>query len=141
MKPLLILVLAAVALGAGCDSSTSPSDFTSAVFTLEDASLPPSAGVTDLTPSTITFAPDGTLSVASCNDCGGRYAWDENLLRVSDLGCTEMACGGRLDLGPWLYADRIVVSNTSDADEDEVTLVAEREGLLGTFLFRVSDLD
>lgn len=139
MKLLLALPLVLLAVG-GCDSSTSPSSFTSTVLTLESASLPPEAGVTELTPSTITFRPDGTLDVASCNTCGGRYAWDDNLLRVDNFGCTEVACGPRLDLGPWLWGERVVVSNTSDAN-DEVTLVAERDGRLGTFVFSVRDLD
>lgn len=136
MRYTLVLSLAALALGAGCDSATAPSSYTDTVFTLADASLPPEAGVTELTPSTITFAPDGTLRVTSCNDCDGHYAWDGNLLRVENLVCTDLACGTRLDLGPWLAAERVVVS---DAEEDEVTLVAERDGLLGTFLFTVTE--
>lgn len=126
------LVLSLVALALGCDSVTAPSSYTDTVFTLADASLPPETGVSELTPSTITFAPDGTLRVTSCNDCDGRYAWDGNLLRVEHLACTDLACGSRLDLGPWLAAERVVVS---DAEDDEVTLVAERDGLLGTFTF------
>lgn len=141
MKHALALSLAALVLGAGCDSATAPSTYTSTIFTLTDASLPPEAGVTELTPSTITFAPDGTLAVSSCNDCGGRYVWDSNVLRVEDLVCTDMACGARLDLGLWLTAERVVVSHSSDADDREVTLVAERDGLLASFLFRVSGLD
>jgi heat shock protein HslJ len=139
MKRLLILT-AALATFAGCDSTTSPSSFTSSVFTLERASLPPDSGITDITPSTITFRPDGTLDVQSCNSCEGRYVWDDNFLRVPGLGCTEIACGPNLDLGQWLDAERIVVSSTSDAT-DEVTLVAERGGQLGTFVFSVRDLD
>lgn len=138
MKPLLLLGLALAV--AGCDSSTAPSSFTNAVLTLEEATLPPGSGVTDITPSTITFRPDSTLDVDSCNRCGGRYAWDDHLLRVTSLGCTEIACGSRLDLGQWLDAERIVVSNTSDAT-DEVTLTAERDGQLATFVFSVRDLD
>jgi hypothetical protein len=136
----LLLLSAALALSAGCDSATSPSSFTSAVFTLERASLSPESGITELTPSTVAFRPDGTLSVRSCNQCEGSYAWDDNFLEVSALGCTEIACGPNLDLGPWLDAERIVVSNTSDAN-DEVTLVAERGEQIGTFVFSVRSLD
>lgn len=139
MKRLLILS-AALVLSAGCDSATSPSSFTSAIFTLERASLPPDFGITELTPSTLTFRPNGTLDVQSCNQCEGRYAWDDNFLRVSGLGCTEIACGPNLDLGQWLDAERIVASNVSDAN-DEVTLVAERGEQIGTFVFSVRDRD
>jgi heat shock protein HslJ len=140
MKLYFCLSLALLAV-AGCDSATSPSSFTSAVLTLEQATLPPEAGITELTPSTIGFRPGGTLDVASCNTCGGRYVWDDNLLRVTELGCTEIACGSRLDLGEWLWGERVVVSDESDAEDGEVTLVAERGGLIGTFVFTFRDLD
>ena len=135
MKPFLFSVLV-LTLAAGCDSTTEPSEYTDAVFTLQDAVLPAGSGVTNMTPSTITFTPDGSISVDSCNDCDGTYSWDGNLLELDGLGCTEKACGDRLDLGVWLEADRIVVS---DSDEDEVTLVSERDGEIATFLFSVAE--
>jgi heat shock protein HslJ len=140
MKLSLAAFLVLLAVG-GCDSATSPSSFTNTVLTLESASLPPEAGITELTPSTITFRPDGTLDVASCNSCGGRYDWDGNLLRVTELGCTEIACGSNLDLGEWLWGERVVVSDESDREDGEVTLVVERNGLLATFVFTFRDLD
>lgn len=140
MKPFLTATLVLLAVG-GCDSSTSPSSFTNTVLTLESASLPPEAGITELTPSTITFQPDGTLAVESCNACGGSYDWDGNLLHVSGLGCTEIACGPNLDLGEWLWGERVVVSDESDTSDGEVTLVAERDGLIATFVFSFRDLE
>ena len=140
MKLLSVIMLTLLVV-AGCDSATSPSSFTNTVLTLESASLPPDAGVTELTPSTITFRPDGTLEVESCNTCGGQYAWDGNLLRVTGLGCTEIACGSRLDLGEWLLGERVVVSDESDREDGEVTLVAERDGLIASFVFTFRDLD
>jgi endogenous inhibitor of DNA gyrase (YacG/DUF329 family) len=140
MKLSLATLLALLAVG-GCDSATSPSSFINTVLTLESVSLPPEAGITELTPSTITFRPDGTLDVASCNACSGRYDWDGNLLRVPELGCTEIACGSRLDLGTWLSGERVVVSDESDTADGEVTLVAERGGLIASFVFTFRDLD
>ena len=140
MKLSLAAFLVLLAVG-GCDSATSPSSFTDTVLTLESASLPPEAGITELTPSTITFRPNGTFDVASCNTCGGQYEWDSNLLRVASLGCTEIACGSRLDLGTWLSGERVVVSDESDTADGEVTLVAERGGLIASFVFTFRDLD
>ena len=140
MKLSLAAFLVLLAVG-GCDSSTSPSSFTNTVLTLESASLPPDAGITELTPSTITFRPDGTLDVESCNSCGGSYDWDGNLLRVSSLGCTEIACGPNLDLGEWLWGERVVVSDESDTADGEVTLVAERDGLIASFVFNFREID
>lgn len=136
MKLLSLAGLVLLAL-PGCDSPTEPSDYTDTVFTLQDAVLPNGSGVTTITPSTITFRSDGGLGIASCNDCDGVYRWESNELVVSSLGCTEIACGDRLDLGAWLYAERIVVSDT---DNNTVTLVAEqRDGEIATFSFSVAD--
>ncbi len=136
MKPLVLAGLALLMLGTGCDSTTEPSEYTNAVFTLEDAVLPAGSGVTALTPSAIRFEPDGSIVINSCNRCEGRYTWESNELHVRDLTCTVIGCGPNLDLGEWLYADRIVVSDT---DDDEVTLVAEQDGEIATFLFSVAE--
>ena len=136
MKPVLFACCALLVLSAGCDSGTEPSELNDTVLTLQDAVLPASSGVTVLTPSTITLDSKGRINVTSCNSCQGTYAWDSNELVVTGLGCTEIACGERLDLGDWLVADRVVAS---DANDENLTLVAERDGELATFLFEVAD--
>ena len=139
MNRRLVLSLMLLALVAGCDSTTEPSEYAAHVFFLEAAQLPPGSEATAFTESTITFGPEGVLSVASCNTCDGHYAWDDRQLLVHDLVCTRIACGDRLDLGPWLgEAERIVVSDT---DDELVTLAAERDGRLATFSFRVAATD
>ncbi len=42
---------------------------------------------------TVAFGSDGSLSIASCNTCQGRFKMSRGSLRVAEgLGCTRMAC-------------------------------------------------
>lgn len=41
----------------------------------------------------VSFGPEGSLSIASCNLCSGRYAVDDSLLTIEGpLACTRRAC-------------------------------------------------
>ncbi len=41
----------------------------------------------------VSFGPEGSLSVASCNQCSGRYAVRDSVLTVpATLACTRRAC-------------------------------------------------
>lgn len=78
-------------------------------------------------PAEISFGPEGSLSVQSCNACSGRYAARDSLLTIDGpLACTKKACpNGTLQL------ERHVMG----------TSVMRREGLYLTILPADSTVD
>ncbi|WP_412062926.1 META domain-containing protein [Rubrivirga sp. IMCC45206] len=51
-------------------------------------------------PAEISFGPQGSLAIQSCNACSGRYAASDSLLTIEGpLACTKKACpAGALEL-------------------------------------------
>ena len=71
----------------------------------------------------VTFAPDGALTLSSCNVCNGRYAVREDVLTVEEpLACTRAGCApGAVELERYL-------GSTATLRRDGAYLVAESEG-------------
>ncbi|WP_412067417.1 META domain-containing protein [Rubrivirga sp. IMCC43871] len=51
-------------------------------------------------PAEISFGPEGSLAIQSCNACSGRYAAQDSVLTIDGpLACTKKACpAGALEL-------------------------------------------
>ncbi|MEP0545918.1 MAG: META domain-containing protein [Rhodothermales bacterium] len=127
--PVLFFLLA-LGLGSGCDANLE-NDLIGTTWVLDHTAFPPGDS-TESTPTTLRFASETEVAINSCNQCSGGYRSDGNVLAFTGLGCTEIGCGIRLDLGPRLAdADRVVYS----LSDDGLILVAERDGLLSTFTF------
>ena len=93
--PMRALLLFAVLLTAGCGSSP-PTGLAAEVpgtsWTLERVVLADGT-VLRGDGDQVTFAPDGSVVIASCNQCSGRYSMREDLLTVdAPLACTRRAC-------------------------------------------------
>ena len=130
-RPLLVLI--ALCLGVGCDANLE-NDLIGTTWVLDQSAFPP-GDPTEPTPTTIRFESGEQVAIDSCNRCSGGYRIDGNVLAFTMLGCTEIGCGTRLDLGPRLAdADRVVYS----LSDDGLILVAERDSLLSTFTFVAS---
>ena len=123
-------MLLLVSSGIGCDANLE-SDLIGTTWVLDQASFPP-GDPTDFRLTTIQFLSESQVAVDSCNRCEGGYGRDGQVLSFLALGCTEIGCGDRLDLGPRLAeADRVVYS----LSDDGLILIAERDSLLSTFTF------
>lgn len=121
---LALSALALVALSTGC--SRAPTGLAAEVpgssWTLErvvDADGTVLRGDGDR----VTFAPDGALTLASCNACSGRYSVREDVLTVEGpLACTARACApGAVELERYL-------GGASALRRDGAYLVAESAG-------------
>ena len=106
MRLLTVLALTAIpTLAAGCGGPPTgmAADLPGSSWTLErivqdDGTVVRGDG------DQVTFGPDGSLAVASCNQCSGRYSVREDVLTVSaPLACTKRACApGAVELERYL---------------------------------------
>ena len=78
----------------------------------------------------VSFGPEGSLSVSSCNQCSGRYDLRDSVLTITPaLACTRRAClPGALEL------ERHLVG-TSVLRRDGSYLVVEPDSLAEQILF------
>jgi heat shock protein HslJ len=129
LRPALLTLLA-LGLGPGCDANLED-DLIGTTWVLDQTAFPP-GDPTEPSPGEVRFLSETEVVINSCNRCEGAYRSDGNVLAFSGLGCTEIGCGTRLDLGPRLAdADRVVYS----LSDDGLILIAERDSLLSTFTF------
>ena len=78
----------------------------------------------------VSFGPEGSLSIASCNLCSGRYAVDDSVLTIDGpLACTRRACQpGTVELESHL-------EGTSTLRRDGAYLIVEPDSLAEQILF------
>lgn len=58
----------------------------------------------------VSFGPEGSLSISSCNLCSGRYAMEDSVLTIGEpLACTRRGCApGALELENHLAGTSVV---------------------------------
>ena len=90
------LLISLFACLAGCELTTSDVDLTGNEWFLVSAQNLGNGNYYDLQDDdvySVLFREDGIFSVTDlCNTGGGRYEIEGDLLILTDLGCTEMAC-------------------------------------------------
>jgi heat shock protein HslJ len=105
----LSLAVFAVVLAAGCSGSATgvASQLAGTTWVVErivnaDGTVIRGSG------ETVTFGTDGTISLASCNLCSGRYALSGSTLRLDEaMACTRRGCPpGTVELERVLNGER-----------------------------------
>lgn len=87
------LALAALLVATGCATTAPASEYAGTVWTLDRIVTADGAVRRGSGEERLTFGADGALSVASCNQCNGRYEIDGPTLIVDEaLGCTRRGC-------------------------------------------------
>ena len=86
------IAVAALSVGCGGPPTGLAAEVPGSSWTLERVVLADGAVVRG-DGARVTFAPDGALSLSSCNECNGRYSVREDVLTVgAPLACTKRAC-------------------------------------------------
>ena len=137
----LSLALTALLLFAGCASAPPPSGLAAELpgssWTLERVVLH-SGDVLRGDGDQVTFAADGALTVASCNQCSGRFSMRDSVLTVEEpMACTRRAClSGQVELERYLTGESVVrrdgvylVVEPAAGEAEQVLLVPASTGL------------
>jgi len=108
----VLLALVPVLLLAACQPAPAvgaASDLPGTTWSLERI-VPTDAAVVRGSGQQVSFGPEGSLAIASCNQCSGRYTVRDSVLTVTDaLACTRRGCPvGTVELERYLSGTSVL---------------------------------